>query len=120
LQDYEELEEDLNNLNDDDLEPHLTKQDYEKSLDLEYLFNHDENINNLGDDTYKDLTNSIMTDIQHKYDLRPREKSSTNVPPKNILSRNKENEATIMKPSTETQAARTKQVETKVVQTKKP
>jgi hypothetical protein len=120
VQDYEELEEDLNNLNDDDLEPHLTKQDYEKSLDLESLFNNDENINNLGDSTYKGLADSIMVELQHKYDLRPREKSSTNIPPKNILSRNKANEATVTKPSTEMQASRTKQVEMKAVQTKKP
>jgi hypothetical protein len=74
LQDYEELEEDLNNLNDDDLEPCLTKQYYEKSLDLESLFNNDENINNLGDSTYKGLADSIMAELQHKYDFRPREK----------------------------------------------
>jgi hypothetical protein len=74
LQDYEELEEYLKNLNDDDLEPHLTKQDYEKSLDMESLFNNDENINNLGDSTYKGLADSIMVELQHKYDLRPREK----------------------------------------------
>jgi hypothetical protein len=71
VQDYEELEEDLNNFGDDDLEPHLTKQDYEKSLDLESLFNNDENINNLGDSTYKGLIDSIMIKLQHKYDLRP-------------------------------------------------
>ena len=60
MQDYEELQEDLNNLRDDDLEPHLTKQDYEKSLDLESLFNNDENINNMEDSTYKGLADSIM------------------------------------------------------------
>jgi hypothetical protein len=68
VQDYEELEEDLNNLNDDDLEAHLTKQDYEKSLDLGSLFNNDENINNLEDSTYKGLADSIMAELQHKYD----------------------------------------------------
>ena len=35
MQNYEELEEDLNNLRDDDMEPHLTRKDYEKYLDLE-------------------------------------------------------------------------------------
>jgi hypothetical protein len=108
VQDYDELDEDLNNLSDDDLEPHLTKQDYEKSLDLESLFNDDENINNLGDSTYKGLVDSIMVELQHKYDLRPREKSSINTPPKNILSRNKANEAAVTKPSTETQVASNK------------
>jgi hypothetical protein len=101
VQDYEELEEDLNNLSD------------------ESLFNNDENINNLGDSTYKDLTDSIMAKLQHKYDLRPREKSSTNIPPKNTLSQDKENEEAVTKPSTEMQDAWIKQVETKAVQTKK-
>jgi hypothetical protein len=120
VQDYDELDEYLNNLSDDDLEPHLTKQDYDKSLDLESLFNDDENIKNLGDSTYKGLANSIMVKLQHKYDLRPRENSSVNTPPKNILSQNKEKGATITKPLTETQVSRAKQVETKAVQTKKP
>jgi hypothetical protein len=61
-----------------------------------------------------------MAELQQKYDLRPREKNSTNVPPKNILSRSKMNEATITKPPTETQVARTKPVETRTMQTKKP
>jgi hypothetical protein len=86
MQNYEELEEDLNNLRDDDLEQHLTKQDYEKSLDLESMFNNEESINNMGDFAYQLLADSIMVELQHKYDLRPREKNPTNVPPKNILS----------------------------------
>jgi hypothetical protein len=86
---------------------------------LESLFKNDENINNQGDSTYQGLTNSIMAELQHKYDLRPREKSSTNIPPKNILSRSKVNEEAVTNPSTETQVARTKQVETRTVQTKK-
>jgi hypothetical protein len=111
-QDYEELEEYLNNLNGDDIEPHLTKQYYDKSLDMESSFNNDD-MNNSGDSTYKGLADSIMVEIQHKYDLRPREKNSTNIPPNNILSRNKSNEATVTNPSTETQIYRTKKVETK-------
>jgi hypothetical protein len=86
VQDYDELDADLNNLSDDDLEPQLTKPDYEKSLYLESLFVDDENINNLGDSTYKGLTDSIMAELQHKYDLSPREKSFINTPPKQLLS----------------------------------
>jgi hypothetical protein len=73
MQNYEELEEDLNNLSDDDIEPHLTRHDYEKSLDLESLFNNEESINNMGDSTYQGLIDSIMDELQQKYDLRPRE-----------------------------------------------
>jgi hypothetical protein len=72
---------------------------------LESIFNNDENINNMGDSAYKYIVDLIMVELQHKYDLRPREKSSTNFPPKTILSRNKANEAAITKPSTETQAS---------------
>jgi hypothetical protein len=53
MQNYEDLDEDLNNLSDDDLEPHLTRQDYEKSLDLEPLFNNEKSINNLGESAYQ-------------------------------------------------------------------
>jgi hypothetical protein len=48
VQDYDELDEDLNNLSDDDLETHLTKQDYEKSLDMESLFNDAEKYQQFG------------------------------------------------------------------------
>ena len=61
-----------------------------------------------------------MAELQHKYDLRPREKNSKNTPPKKILSWKKANEATVAKPSNETQVSRAKQVEAKAVQTKKP
>jgi hypothetical protein len=61
-----------------------------------------------------------MAELQNKYDLRSREKSSTNNPPKKPLSRNKSNEAVVSKPPTEIQAARVKQVEAKVTQTKRP
>jgi hypothetical protein len=84
-------------------------------LDLVSLFNEDANINNLGVSTYKGLTDSIMSEIQHTYDLSPREKNSINTPPKNILSQNKANEAVVAKPSDETQVARAKKVKTKVV-----
>jgi hypothetical protein len=105
LQDYEELEDDLNNLSNDDVEPHLTKQDYDKTLYMESMFNHDENIKNLGDSTYNVIADSIIIELHHKYDLRQREKSSTNIPPIFFLSRNKENEAVVAKQSTEMQDA---------------
>ena len=64
MQNYEGLEEDMNNLSDDDWEPHLTRQDYERSLDLETVFNNEESINNLGESTYQGITDSIMAELQ--------------------------------------------------------
>jgi hypothetical protein len=38
MKDYEGLEEDINNLIDDDQEPHLTRKDYKRYLDQEPMF----------------------------------------------------------------------------------
>jgi hypothetical protein len=69
----------------------------------------------LGNSTtqYKDLVDSIITEIHNKYNLSSREKTSTTNPPKNLLSRNKANEAVVSKSPTEVQVAQIKQVETK-------
>jgi hypothetical protein len=119
MQNYEELEKDLNNLSDDNWEPQLTRQDYENYLDLEPMFNNEESINNLGESAYQGLADSIMVELQQKYNLRPRETNPTSVPPKKIFSRNKANEAVVTKLIVEMQVARTKTVETRETQTKK-
>jgi hypothetical protein len=119
MHNYEGLEEDINNLSDEDQEPHLTRQDYEISLDQEPLFSNEESINNLGESTYQGIADSIMDELQQKYNLRPREMNTANSPPKNILSRNKANEVVITKPLVEKQVAQTKTVETRATQTKK-
>jgi hypothetical protein len=110
MQNYEGLEEDLKNLSDDDHETHLTIHDYEMSLDIEPLFSNEESINNLGESAYQGIVESIMVELQKKYNLRPREINPTSVPTKKILSRNKENEAVVTKPLVETQVAQTKKL----------
>jgi hypothetical protein len=104
MQNYEGLEEDLNNLIDDNQEPHLTRQDYEKSLDLEPMFNNEKRINNLGESAYQEIVDSIMAKLQQKYNSR---------------TRNQANEAVVTKQLVETQVAQTKIVETRPTQTKK-
>ena len=84
------------------------------------MFENESYINNLGDSTYQGLADSIMSELQQRYDLRPREKNSTNVPPKNIFSLSKTNEVAVIKPLTETQASRTNPIEIRTMKTKKP
>jgi hypothetical protein len=93
----------MNNLSDDDSEPHLTQQDYEQYLIYGPLLD-EQNINNFDEPTsqYKDLTNSILVELHNKYDVRPRDKTTTSYPPKNVLMQNKGNEALVSKPSFET------------------
>jgi hypothetical protein len=74
MQDYEGLDEDINNLNDNDQEPHLTRHDYERYLDQEPLFENEESIKNMGEFDYQGITDSIMAELKHKYNLRPRDK----------------------------------------------
>jgi hypothetical protein len=108
MHNYEGLEEDLNNLSDEYQEPHLTRQDYKIWLDQEPMFSNEESINNLGESAYQGITNSIKDELQQKYNLRPREMNTTSIPPKNILSRSKANEAVVTKPLAEKQSAQTK------------
>jgi hypothetical protein len=114
VQNYEGLNEDINNLSDNDQEPHLTKQDYERSLDQEPLFGNEEIINNMGGSDYQGIIDSIMFELQQKYTLRPRDKNSITAPLKKILLITKTNEA--VQTSTETQAAKTNTTETKATQ----
>lgn len=69
MQEFEDLEEDVNNLGDDCTQPHLTKEDYEKSLNTEQSSVEDNNLNGANDPAYQ-----VMAELQHKYNLRPRNK----------------------------------------------
>jgi hypothetical protein len=91
-QDFEGFDEDIGNLSDNDQDPHLTRQYYERYLDKKPLFGDKVSINNMGDSDYQGITGSIMDELQQKYNLRPRDKKFTTDPPKKILSRSKKNE----------------------------
>jgi hypothetical protein len=116
MRNFEELEEDMNNLGDDCQEPHLTRQDYERSLNAEYRSNNDDSINITEDSAYQGITDNIMVELQQKYNLRPRDRNITTAQPKKILSRSKVNE--VAQPTAETQTAKTKAAETQTAKTK--
>jgi hypothetical protein len=116
VQDFEGLDEDIDNLNDNDQEPHLTRQDYKISLGQEPLFGNEISINNIGESYYQGIVDSIVVELQKKYNLRPRDKNSTTTPPRKILSRSKTNE--VAQPSTVTQVAKRKKTETQAAKIK--
>jgi hypothetical protein len=109
MRSFEELEEDMNNLSDDDQEPHLTRQDYERSLGAKYLFN-DDSINITKDSAYQGIADNIIAKLQQKYNLRPRDRNVTISQPKKILTRSKASETA--QSTVETQTAKKKAVET--------
>ena len=76
------------------------------------MFSNEESIDNLGEYGYQGIVESIMEELQEKYNLRPREKNTTSVPSKKILLRNKANEAVVTKPLVEKQVAQNKILET--------
>jgi hypothetical protein len=71
VQEYDELDEEINLLSDDDSEPHPTQQDYEQYLGSGQLCD-EENINNFDEPSlqYKVLIDSILAELHNKYDLR--------------------------------------------------
>jgi hypothetical protein len=87
MQELEDLEEDVNNLWDDCIQPHLMKEDYEKSLNTEQSSVEDNSLNNADDPTYQGMADTIMVELQHKYNLRPKNKPVSTVQPKKIFPR---------------------------------
>jgi hypothetical protein len=90
---FEEFDEDINNLGDDNKSPYLSRQDYEKSLNKE--IRSEDNVSN---DTSKDLAYQGIVDdniaeLHEKYNLRPRNKSLPTIPTKKIFPRGEADEA---------------------------
>jgi hypothetical protein len=128
MQEFEDLEEDIKNLGDDCIQPHLTKEDCEKSLNIEQSSGADNNLNGVDDLAYQGMVDTIMIELQHKCNLRPKNKPVSNAQPKKILPRGETYEPVqketktqnnkgvdsqnINVKETETQARRTNTVET--------
>jgi len=87
MQEFEELEEDMNNLGDNCQQPHLMRQDYERSLKAEHRSNNDDGINTTEYYAYQGIVDNIMVELQQKYNLRPRSKNIATAQPKKILPR---------------------------------
>jgi hypothetical protein len=82
----------MNNLGNDCQQPHLTRQDYERSLNIEYRSNNDDSVNITEDSSYQRITDSIMVELQQKYNLRPRNRNMITAPLNIILSRGEADE----------------------------
>jgi hypothetical protein len=87
LQDFEDLEEDVTNLGDDYTQPYLTKEDYENSLNTQQPSNKDDDIDNTDVSAYQEITDSIMAEVQPRYNLRSKNKPALTPQPKKILPR---------------------------------
>jgi hypothetical protein len=87
LQDFEDLEADVTNLGEDCTQPYLTKEDLEKSLNTQQPSNKDEDIDNTNVSIYREITDSIMAEVQPRYNLRCKKKPALTPRPKKILPR---------------------------------
>jgi hypothetical protein len=87
LQDFEDLDEDVTNLGDDYTRPYLMKEDYENSLNTQQPSNKDEDINNTDFAICQETTDSIMAEVQPRYNLRSKRKPALTLQPKKILPR---------------------------------
>jgi hypothetical protein len=87
MQEFDDLEDDMNNLDDDCQQPHLTRQDCERSLNMEHRSNKYGNINNTKYSSFQGIDNTIMAKMQHKYNLSSKTKNVATTQPKKILPR---------------------------------
>jgi hypothetical protein len=63
MQEFEDLEEDVKNLGDDCIQSHLTKEDYEKYLDVGQPSGPDSFLNNANDISYQGMDDTIMAEL---------------------------------------------------------
>jgi hypothetical protein len=75
------------NLGDDCTQPYLMKNNYENSLNTQQPSNKDENINNTDFVVCQEMTDSIMAEVQPRYNLRSKNKPASTFQPKKILPR---------------------------------
>jgi hypothetical protein len=94
LGDFEEIDEDISNLGDDNKSPYLSRQDYEASLSKESTSEEHVNNNMTDDFTYQNIADDIIAEQQGKYNLRPRNKNLPNVLTKKSLPRSETDEVT--------------------------
>jgi hypothetical protein len=87
FQDFEDSDNDVTNFGDDCSQPYLTREDYEKSLNVPQSPNESEE----GDHTEicesQPETEIMMADFQPKYNLRSKNKPTSTIQPKKILQR---------------------------------
>jgi hypothetical protein len=116
----------MNNLGDDCQQPHLTRQDYERSLNTKYRSNNYDSINITEDSSYQGIVDNIMVELQQKYNLRLGNRNMTTAQLKKIFSRGEVDEVapkaagrqTIKTKVTDTQSSKTKTSETPATNTR--
>jgi hypothetical protein len=110
VDDIEELEEDINNLGDDCLQPFLTKKDYEKYATTKDRSAKNKNGGIIEKSNCHGIEDNIMAELHQKYNLSIGNKSLTTPPVKKILPRGETDES--VSKSTEKQTIRTKTTDT--------
>jgi hypothetical protein len=115
-QENENIEE-MNLDGEDEVNPHVTQEEYEQSLSFGQFFN-EENVNNVDTPSpqYRLFSDAIQVELHNKYDLRPRPKNNKVVDssqPKKILIKDKSKEATAAKQQSDQPTTKVTKIEPK-------
>jgi hypothetical protein len=89
---FEQLDEDIDCLGDDNRYPYVSRQDYEASLMKESEPKDAVSTDIIDDHAYQSVADEIIADLQGRYNLRSRSKNLPNIPVKKIFPRNDTNE----------------------------
>jgi hypothetical protein len=109
------------NLGDDCTQPHLTREDYEKSLNTQQLSIEGEERDYTDLCSYQEETDMIMAEVQPRYNLRSKGKPISTTQPKKILPRGQTYEPTpeeTVLPNSKEKVVNTQEVEVEKVETK--
>jgi hypothetical protein len=94
FQDFGDSDNDVTNFSDDCTQPYLTREDYEKSLNMPQSSNKGEEDNHTDLCESQPETEMIMAEFQPKYNLRSKSKPTSTTQPKKILQRGQDYEPT--------------------------
>jgi hypothetical protein len=120
LQDFGDSEDEVANFGDECSQPFLTREDYEKSLNIPQPSNEDEEGDHTDLCVSQPETEMIAAEFQPKYNLRSKNKPTSTDQPKRILQRGQAHEPLLeetLLPSNKIKVEKTQESKVKKVET---
>jgi hypothetical protein len=112
-EEFEDIDEEMNMMEGDLSDMHVTQDEYEKSLSFNSYFNEDDNNNqtDTSSSQYRVFSDALQAELHKKYDLRPRTnvnttKTNNQGQPDKIQNKDKGKEITVSKQKYDHQAAK--------------
>ena len=87
FKDFEDSDNDVVNFSDDCSQPYLTREDYEKSLNVPKMQDESEESDHTENHESQPEIETMIAEFQPRYNLRSKNKPTSTIQPKKILQR---------------------------------